>query len=133
MLSSSGSLSEHQPVQWLQTLQFHSPKDCGREYSRVSGSSENQLMGQSVRLNMGVCRHYESVEFKNVSVAMAMITPEKANNTCLGFNPFRITKTSYIRFLYMQNASVWWLCKCPLLLSEHHNLCPNSRFLLLVY
>ena len=35
---------------------------------------------------------------KNVSVAMAMITPEGANDTCMGFNTFHITKTSYIRF-----------------------------------
>ena len=50
VLSSSGSLSEHQQGQWLQNLQFHSSKDCGREYSRISASSENQLMGQSVGL-----------------------------------------------------------------------------------
>ena len=66
------------------------------EYSRVSASSENQIMGQSVRLSMGLRCHYESVEFKNGSVAMAMITPEKVNDTCLGFNPFHINKT-YIR------------------------------------
>ena len=99
MLSSCGSLSVHQPVQWLQNLQFYSLQDCGRVYSRVSASSENQIMGQSVRLSMGLCCHYESVEFKNVSVAMAMITPEKVNDTCLGFNPFHITKTLYIRIL----------------------------------
>jgi len=61
VLSSSGSLSEHQPVQRLQNLQFHSPKDCGREYSRISPSNENQLMGQSVRLNIGLCHHYSLV------------------------------------------------------------------------
>ena len=44
MLSSSGSLSEHQPGQWLQNLQFHSPKDCGREFSRIGASSENQFI-----------------------------------------------------------------------------------------
>ena len=66
-------------------------------------------MGQSVRFNMGLCRHYESVELENVSVALAMITPEKVNNTCLGFNTFHMTKTSYILFLHMQNVSVWWL------------------------
>ena len=53
-------------------------------------------MGQSVRFNMGLCRHYESVALENVSVAMAIITPEKVNNTCLGFNKFHMTKTSYI-------------------------------------
>ena len=52
MLSSSGSLSEHQPGQWLQHLEFHSFQDCGREYSRISASSENQLMGQSVMLKV---------------------------------------------------------------------------------
>ena len=36
-------------------------------------------MRQSVRLNIGLCHHYGSVELENVSVAMAMITPEKAN------------------------------------------------------
>ena len=90
---------------------------CGKQYSRISASSENQLMGQSVRFNIALCCHYESVELENVSVAVAMITPEKANNTCYGFNTFHITKTLYIRFLHMQNASVWWLRKCPLLLS----------------
>ena len=80
VLSSSGSLSEHQPVQWLQTLQFHSVQDCGREYSRISASRENQLMGQSVRFNTGLCHHYESVELENVSVAMAMIIPEKVSD-----------------------------------------------------
>ena len=44
MLSSSGSLSEHQPGQWLQNLQFHSMQDCGREFSRISASSENQFI-----------------------------------------------------------------------------------------
>ena len=29
----------------------------GREYSRISASSENQLMGQSVVLNLGLCHH----------------------------------------------------------------------------
>ena len=43
VFSSSGSLSEHQPGQWLQNLQFHSIQDCGREYSRISASSENQF------------------------------------------------------------------------------------------
>ena len=56
-------------------------------------------MGQSVRFNMGLCLHHELWNWrKNVSVAMAMITPEMENNTCLGFNTFYITKTSYIRF-----------------------------------
>ena len=45
-LSISGSLSEHRLTQWLQTLQFCSIQNCGREYSRISASSENQLMGQ---------------------------------------------------------------------------------------
>ena len=39
VFSSSGSLSEHQPVQRHQNLQFHSFQDCGREYSRISTSS----------------------------------------------------------------------------------------------
>ena len=42
VLSSSGSVSEHQPMQWLQTLQFYSMQDCGKEYSRISANSENQ-------------------------------------------------------------------------------------------
>ena len=37
-------------------------------------------MGQSVRLNIGLCHNYESVELENVSVAMAMIIP--------GFNKY---------------------------------------------
>ena len=64
VLSSSGSLSEHQPVQRLQNLQFHSLQDCGREYSRISASSENQLMGQSVTFNIGLCHHYELVNLE---------------------------------------------------------------------
>ena len=64
LLSSSGSLSEHQPVQRLQTLQFHSLQDCEREFSRISAGSENQLMGQSVRLNIALYHHYESVELE---------------------------------------------------------------------
>ena len=36
---SSGSLSEHQPVQRLQILQFNFLQGCAREYSRVSTSS----------------------------------------------------------------------------------------------
>ena len=97
MLSSSDSLSEHQPVQWLQTLQFYCFQDCGREDSRISASSKNQLMGQSVRLNIGFCHHYDSVELENVSVAMAKINSEKVNDTCLGFNTFYMTNihTSY--------------------------------------
>ena len=56
VLSSSGSLSEYLPGQWLQNLhlhsfQFYSIQDCGREYTRIGASSENQLMGQSVMLN----------------------------------------------------------------------------------
>ena len=35
-MSSSGSLAEQKPGQWLQTLQFHSIQDCGREYFRIS-------------------------------------------------------------------------------------------------
>ena len=92
MLSSSGSLSEHQPVQWLQTLQFQSSKGCGRDNSKISASSENQWMGQSIGFNIGLYHHYESVELENVSVAMAMVNPEKANDTCLGFNTFHTTK-----------------------------------------
>ena len=80
MLSSSGSLSEHQPVKWLQNLQLYCMQDCGRKYSRISASSENQLMGQSVRFNIGLCHYYKSVELENVSVAMAMIIPEKASD-----------------------------------------------------
>ena len=33
---SSGSLSEHQPLQRLQNLQFHSVQDYGRKYSRTT-------------------------------------------------------------------------------------------------
>ena len=65
VLSSSGSLSEHQPVQRLQTFEFHYLQDCGREYSRISASSANHLMGQSVRLNIGLYHHYESVELES--------------------------------------------------------------------
>ena len=39
-------------MQRLQDLQFHSLQDCGREYSRISASSENPLKGQSIRLNI---------------------------------------------------------------------------------
>ena len=92
VLSSSGSLSEHQPVQQLQNLQFYSMQHCGREDSRISANRESQLMGQSVRFNIGLCHHYESVELANVSVAIEMITPEKVNDTCLGFNTFHMTK-----------------------------------------
>ena len=45
VLLNSRLLSEHQPVQWLQSFQFHSLQDCGRKYCRISASSENQLMG----------------------------------------------------------------------------------------
>ena len=50
-------------MQWLQELQFHSFQDCGKEYPRRSATSENQLMGQSVRSNIGLCHHYKSVDF----------------------------------------------------------------------
>ena len=79
-------------MQWLQNLQFYSPEDCGRENSKISASSENQLMEQSVRFNIGLYHHYESVELENVSVAMAMVNPEKANHTCSGFYTFHTTK-----------------------------------------
>ena len=45
----------------------------------------------------------------NVSVAMAMIIPEGANDSRTeDFNILRMTKTSYIRFLHMQSAAVCW-------------------------
>ena len=83
MLLSSGSLSEHQPGQWLQKLQFHSIQDYGREYSRISTSSENQLIGRSVGLNIGLSSLRVSRIGENVSVAMAMITPEGDIYTCM--------------------------------------------------
>jgi len=54
-------------------------------------------MEQSVRFNIALYHHYESVELENVSVAMAMINSEKVNDTCLGFNTFYMTNihTSY--------------------------------------
>ena len=42
---------------------------------------------------------------------MAMIAPEGANDTRMDFNTFPMTKILYIRFLHMQNASVWQLDK----------------------
>ena len=45
---SSGSPSEHQPVQRLQNLQFHSVQDYGRKYSRISTSSASH--------NSALCR-----------------------------------------------------------------------------
>ena len=35
VLLSSYSLSEHQPVQQFQILQFHFSQDCGSEYFRI--------------------------------------------------------------------------------------------------
>ena len=52
----------------------------------------NLWMGQSVGFNIGLYHHYESVELENVSVAMAMVNPEKANDTCSGFYTFHTTK-----------------------------------------
>ena len=57
---------------------FHAlPSRLWKEYSRVRASSENQLMGPSVRFNIGLCRHYQSVELENVSAAIAIINPER--------------------------------------------------------
>ena len=39
VFASSGFLSEQQPGQWLQDLQFYSLQDCGKEHSRISASS----------------------------------------------------------------------------------------------
>ena len=61
-----------------------------------------------------------------------MQTPEGANDICMSFNIFNMAKILYIRFLHIQNVSVWWSGKqhsCC-----HSNImCTNSMFLLLVY
>ena len=49
---------------------------------------------------------------ENVSVAMAMITPEEMNDTHMASTHFKYTlKTLYIRFLHMQSTSEWQLGK----------------------
>ena len=40
-----------------------------------------------------------------------MIAPEDANDTCMGFNRFHMTKSLYIRFLPMKSSPLWWLGK----------------------
>ena len=48
---SSGSLSEHQPVQRLQNLQFHSVQDYGRKYTpelrNISSACYNSALCRS--------------------------------------------------------------------------------------
>ena len=39
-------------------------------------------------LNIALCRHKESVEYENVSVAMAVITPEEMNDTHMASTHF---------------------------------------------
>ena len=49
---------------------------------------------------------------ENVSVAMAMITPEEMNDTHMASTNFKYAlKTLYIRFLHMQSTSEWQLGK----------------------
>ena len=43
VFSSSGSLSERQPVQRLQNYHFHFLQGCGKEYSRISAWSKKQI------------------------------------------------------------------------------------------
>jgi len=62
------------------------------------------LSGQGESLRTRLCHHYETVELENVPVSMAMINPEKANDTCLGFNTFHMTKCSYISVSHMQSV-----------------------------
>ena len=60
------------------------------------------------------------VNRKNVSVVMAMITPEGVNDTRMGLNTFHMTKKlCRSDFLHMQSASVWWL-------SKFHCCCHNN-------
>ena len=40
VFSSSGSLSEHWPMQWLYTLQFHSIQDSGKELVQLVNINE---------------------------------------------------------------------------------------------
>ena len=72
-------------MQWLQNLQFHSLQDYGREYFRIKcKSSETQLMALLVALKTGLSSLRVSRIGENISVAMAMITSEGANDTYLG-------------------------------------------------
>ena len=58
VLLNFGSLSEHQPVQPLQNLQFYFFEDCKREYmySRISLNSQ-QIVGNTVAIATEVADH----------------------------------------------------------------------------
>ena len=56
---------------------------------------------------------------------MAVITPWRDEWYSYGFNKLFMTKTLYIRFLHMQNASVWWLGRFHCCCHSNITVLPN--------
>ena len=112
MLSSSGSLSEHQPGQWLQTLQFYSIQDCGREYSRI-----NIKWNNGPDLCLVSCADPVLLQIKGLVTQSWMRTPQHGRSQWYWYGVHFHVTMLVIKTLYNDSLTnhlcIWWLVKWP--------------------